>query len=320
MALGETNLTMTAIRDALSESTRVLRLLCQSAEVNKWGIHRCFGSGSTGALRLTNISTAPYVMGHFRGYSHSLTAPGVIAPVLESFTDDAQDEPYEIHSLGAYEITRQEWNGSSWDNIAHNTVSWFRIERSSPGDENHTVTVNGVSGHVEGCSSANAACPSYHQLEANLRLKINSLSSGERKGRVILSHPDDGDDDAKPPYVFPLITEFTQSVVSYTWSVTPSSFSFIANKPSPQFLGITWGGSGINYAVIDKVDTGDGTSWCITTEQTVNTSPHSQNVSCQNNTGSQRSCQIRVRFYESGTPAVLKETETRTVTQLIAPS
>jgi len=90
MALGTVNITMTAIRDSLGESTLRLSELCLSTLINKWSKYKPVGGvfpqsiwGTYGLSLIDsswsylrprgNTYSEPYRMGDFRGYEHDKT-------------------------------------------------------------------------------------------------------------------------------------------------------------------------------------------------------------------------------------------------------
>lgn len=96
MALGTTNITMTAVRDALGESTLKLSELCLSTLINKWSkkkpVRGTFPQSSAGTYGLNLLDSSwdylrprglsyneGYRMGDFRGYEHdkSLAFPSI---------------------------------------------------------------------------------------------------------------------------------------------------------------------------------------------------------------------------------------------------
>lgn len=91
MALGTSNITMTAIRNALTEGTLKLSELCLSTKINKWAKYKPvrgtfpYGDDGTYGLNLANnwaylrprglAYEEGYCMGDFRGYKHEAIPP-----------------------------------------------------------------------------------------------------------------------------------------------------------------------------------------------------------------------------------------------------
>ncbi len=236
------------IRDAIGESTNSLQALCESAEINKWGLHRKYISGVHSIARLTAMNDTPFSGGHWRGYYNGQDRPGVWSAALPGVSKDRRSFDFDILSLGAWTLTRQEYISGAWVNIDDSADSWFIVPKGSftwkggsigPGPSaNHDIAYNTTSWMVTGSS---APSDTIHALSSYMRLWIDENTGAERTGRLVLSHPDEEDADlpANNEYY-----EFTQGtgglmfddsdiIVSGSQSEYPSYHNVYFGIPSP---------------------------------------------------------------------------------------
>lgn len=268
--LPEVNLTLSAIRNALEEISNDLGTLCQSVNINKWGLSRFFCLGSNSANRLANIQSSPYKMGDFRAYNHNETAPGMIGSFIELFNGSSGTQQCQIRSIGDYSIKRYvRYDGGSWQLLSDDAVSWFNVVFSSG---NHSVVHNSGSGQVEG-PTINTV-DNYHVLEGNLSVTVDEWNESQfnqlREYRVMLNHPDKFDGEALP---YDIIGE--QHTVVVELNVSPSGLDFFSQQnsaPTGEYLTISSECSlGGTYIEITKQDvSGHGTNWFTLDESNIN--------------------------------------------------
>jgi hypothetical protein len=76
MAYGTTNISLNAVAATLSETTKSVLTVCQSANQNRWAFYRGARIRANATTRLVElVNVAPYKLGDFRRYEHTQTAP-----------------------------------------------------------------------------------------------------------------------------------------------------------------------------------------------------------------------------------------------------
>lgn len=171
MFLNHTNLTISAVRDALNETSYDLASLCQSSNINKWGLFRYYFDGgdqlrpftaltTTATDHLSEMTASPYELGDFRGYHHAQLAPGwytsfngtqlpltgtMLSANVNAAGAGGSGNAITMYfvSIGAYEIEISYGSGSDWVTVLEPLVEQVGGDPTVIGAHTYETDIDG---------------------------------------------------------------------------------------------------------------------------------------------------------------------------------